>query len=881
MATEVGKGYVEVTPDFKNFGSDVGREMGAQQSAFSKFGAMAGAAFKVGAVAAIGGGALFVKSAIGAASDLNESLSKNQAVFRENAKGVEAWASGSAKAFGQSKQQALEAAGTYGNLFQAFGVGLKPATEMSTTLTGLASDLASFNNTSVDEAIEALRSGLSGETEPLKRYGVALSDVRIREEAVAQGLIKNTKDALSPAAKAQAIYALTLKDTALAQGDFARTSGGLANQQKILGAQFTDLKAKAGAVFLPIVVKIVSFLNNSAIPALEKVGKFAALAFDSIRDAFSGEGITSDGWVGVAERIGVAIRKVVDFVKDNWHFIPDLLGGAFTGLKAVWDAVAFPVFSAIVRALQAVVSFVRDQWPAVREVIGGVFRDVVNAGQAVVTFFVEIWPTIRDTAVGVFDTIVEAGQHLVDWARDIWPTAKQALVDGFNEVVGSGDNLVAWFQTRWQEIQTAVKVVADFFSNEVWQSMQSTWDKILEGAQGVVNWFKTNWKAIGDSFRDVVTIVTQVGKIIAVLLGVIVAGWILVWRLFGDDLIRYAKSAWDAISQIIAGAVTIIRGILSLLAAILTLDWAKMWEAVKQIVDGVWQIINGIIDLAISRIVLALGMMVEVVTTLFSLAWETAKTVVSAGIDAIIGFVTALPGRVVGAISSLAQLQAEVFRLAWEAAKTAMSTVVTTIISFVKEIPGRIVSALGNLLSLLVSAGGDVMTGLKNGIANGFFFVVGEIVKIPGKIVNALGSVGDLLYDAGKAVIGGLARGIASAVGGVLKSTVGGIASQIASWKGPLDYDRKVLVPNGIALMDGLRAGILKGLGPVQSTLSGFTANLSGGTVHHAIAASGNLGTVQPITIVNQGTFLGTEEAFGKLADRAIAQARRAGNRAA
>jgi hypothetical protein len=106
--------------------------------------------------------------------------------------------------------------------------------------------MASFNNTPIDQAITALRSGLSGETEPLKRYGVALQDVRLKTEALRLGLIKSTKEALTPGAKAQAAYELILKDTVLAQGDFARTSSGVANSLKILSASATNAQTIIG-----------------------------------------------------------------------------------------------------------------------------------------------------------------------------------------------------------------------------------------------------------------------------------------------------------------------------------------------------------------------------------------------------------------------------------------------------------------------------------------------------------------------------------------------------------------------------------------------------------------------------------------------------------
>lgn len=214
----------------------------------------------------VAGGALaiLVKQSVSAASDLQESMSKIDAVFGSSAKEIVAWSEDSASAMVMSQQQALEAAGTYGNLFSAFGLNKGDAADMSKTLVQLAADLASFNNTSVDEALTAIQSGISGETEPLKRYGAVLSDVRLKEEALALGIISSTKDALDPAVKAQAAYSLILKDTALAQGDVERTADGLANTQKRASAEFENAKAALGTDLLPVVTEITKAFANFA-----------------------------------------------------------------------------------------------------------------------------------------------------------------------------------------------------------------------------------------------------------------------------------------------------------------------------------------------------------------------------------------------------------------------------------------------------------------------------------------------------------------------------------------------------------------------------------------------------------------------------------------
>lgn len=219
-----------------------------------------------GASAAI---AVIGKPLVTAASNMQESISKVNAVFGSGAAEVERWADSTAKNLGISKRAALEAAGTYGNLFQAFGLTEQQAKGMSVRLVELAADMASFNNTSVDDAIRALSSGLSGEMEPMKKYGSVLSEVRLKQEALRLKLIQSTTGTLPPAIKAQAAYSLILKDTAIQQGDVARTSDGVAFQMKSLGAQFEDVQAKLGTALLPAFTNIVKYLNNNVIPTFE------------------------------------------------------------------------------------------------------------------------------------------------------------------------------------------------------------------------------------------------------------------------------------------------------------------------------------------------------------------------------------------------------------------------------------------------------------------------------------------------------------------------------------------------------------------------------------------------------------------------------------
>jgi hypothetical protein len=209
-----------------------------------------------------------IKTTVTAASDLNEQISKSNVVFNKNADEVEAWAGTLATSFGLAKVQALEAGSSFGSMFINTGQSTASAAEMSKVVVQLASDLASFNNTSVDESLTALRSGLSGEIEPLRRFQVFLTEASVAQRAMAD-TGKSSSKQLTQGEKILARYNLILEQTKLAQGDFARTSGGLANQQRILAAQTKNLEASLGEILIPTITTVVTYLNDGATAALK------------------------------------------------------------------------------------------------------------------------------------------------------------------------------------------------------------------------------------------------------------------------------------------------------------------------------------------------------------------------------------------------------------------------------------------------------------------------------------------------------------------------------------------------------------------------------------------------------------------------------------
>jgi len=324
----------------------------------------------------------FSKDSVMAASNMAESLSKVRVVFEDGAAAVEKWAASAATNMGISNQAALEAAGTYGNLFQAFGLGQGESQKMSMSLVQLAGDMASFNNTSIDDAILALRSGLSGETEPLKRFGVALSDARLKAEAAAMGLGTFT-GTLPPAIKSQAAYSLIMKDTTLAQGDYARTADGTANTMKTMQAQFADAKVALGEALMPAFRGLLGVLKL-IIPMLKALGNFFKNNQDEIKAFAIAVGIGSVAWgiYTVAVKRAEIAQKLLNLAQkmNPIGLIVIAVGLLAAGLVKLWKNsetfrnVVLSVAKAAIKAFASVIPMVGQVFEAIMKIVTGPMR---------------------------------------------------------------------------------------------------------------------------------------------------------------------------------------------------------------------------------------------------------------------------------------------------------------------------------------------------------------------------------------------------------------------------------------------------------------------------------------------------------------------------
>lgn len=211
----------------------------------------------------------FVGHAIQEASNLNETINKSSVVFGQSAGDIKAWGEQAATSMGLSENAAIGAASTIGNLLLSTGTAPEKIAPMSKSIVQLASDLASFNNISTDDALAKLQSGLVGQERPLRELGVAISAASVDAEALALGF-KKINGQFTEGEKVQARYSLIFKQTTTAQGDFARTSDQLANSQRIVSAEWDDAVAHLGQALIPAVTSLAHITATELIPALVK-----------------------------------------------------------------------------------------------------------------------------------------------------------------------------------------------------------------------------------------------------------------------------------------------------------------------------------------------------------------------------------------------------------------------------------------------------------------------------------------------------------------------------------------------------------------------------------------------------------------------------------
>ena len=299
----------------------------------------------VPAAAALAGIASLAGNAVKQASDLGEAQNKANVIFQDAAKDITNFADTASTKLGQSKTDAINAATTFGAFGKSAGLAGEDLSKFAIQFTTLASDMASFNNTSPEEAVVAIGAAMRGESEPIRKYNVLLNDAAIKAEAMSLGIIKTTKEALTPQQKVLAVQSAILKQTSDQQGDFSKTSENLANSQRILKAELEDVSAQFGNALLPAIEGVLPHLKTFAKIAKDNPDDVKNLAIGITAMASAtlllNFAMKTNPFVAMAGGIvaaNIAMEKLLDFTNK--------LGGVFGFLGKIAGGLALPGFAA-------------------------------------------------------------------------------------------------------------------------------------------------------------------------------------------------------------------------------------------------------------------------------------------------------------------------------------------------------------------------------------------------------------------------------------------------------------------------------------------------------------------------------------------------------
>lgn len=293
-----------IEKESKKWDASVDESTGNMESSFSAF--LKGVA-KGFVAAGIGKMLLDIgKDAIQAASDLQEVQNVVNVTFGDSAGRIESWAKSAGKQYGLTETAAKRYTSTIGAMLKSQGMADDEIVQTSTDLAGLAADMASFYNLDFETAFQKIRSGISGETEPLKQLGINMSVANLEAFAMEKGITK-AFSAMSQGEQTALRYKYIMQATADAQGDFARTADGFANASRRVETAMDTIKTKGGGLLMEVVEPLVSGLAD-----------FLNMVTD--------EGMTTalDDMASIDERTGQKVSNIQKTAEDAGYLTDEL-----------------------------------------------------------------------------------------------------------------------------------------------------------------------------------------------------------------------------------------------------------------------------------------------------------------------------------------------------------------------------------------------------------------------------------------------------------------------------------------------------------------------------------------------------------------------------
>lgn len=663
--------------------------------------------------------------------------------------------------------------------------------------------------------------------------------------------------------------AIALNNAFLASGaSVADTSRGLQQYTQMLSTGKVDLMSYRTLMeTMPIALRKVAnsfgFTGKSAEQDLYKALQSGQITVDQLNDRFIKLNGGVNGFAQLAKKnsegIGTSFANLKNAVVKN---LANMLSAIDNGFKQagfgsiaqVLDNMkgsinsAFQIIGPVVtNATVVILNFVKVVGGALKSAFSNdIFRTIVVGilgfvGAVMAAHkVISIFTTLRSAIVGL-SVIAKAGNLAMAFSEAMSTLAKTSKVAGgamkaFSAVASLGP---------WGIIAVAIVAVVAaltyFFTQTktgktLWQGF-TTW---LSGAwQSLVGVATAVWNAIGNAINAVVNFIKPYWQgLVTFFTGIwtsIVAGVAPIWQglvnVF-NSIISAIVAVWQALAPII---VPIVAGVVAIIGATLitiVTVFQTVWNMLVPIVQVVWQLISAIVTTAISVLGTVIQTGLAVIVAIWNVVWNTFSIVVSTVWNVISTIISTTLNVIAGIIQAItAAIQGD-----WSGAWNAIQNVVSTVLNAISSIVSSVLSGVAGIFSGVMNGLKSVVSAVWNGIKSLF-----------SEGVNFIKSVVHIdLGAAGRAIMNSLWNGMKS-IWNSIKNWVSGIADWIKEHKGPISYDRKLLIPAGQAIMNGLNNGLINGFSEVQSNVSDMANQIQQAITNPGFdigTSIGNLGSI-------------------------------------
>ena len=694
--------------------------------------------------------------------------------FGQGASKINAWAKTTASAFGISELSAKQYSGTMGAMLKSMGLTTAASLNMSQKITELAGDLASFYNLDVDDAFTKIRSGISGETEPLKQLGINMSVANLEAYAMSKG-ITTAYQKMSQADQALLRYNYLLSVTADAQGDFSRTSDSWANQVKVLSLNFDSLKSNIGQLLITALTPLLKQLNTLIEYANRAASAIASLFSGSVATATAGAGSAMSGLSGSAVdaandimSTGTAAEKAAKKVKNAFAAYDEIntlsktdtdsdnsdTGSASSGNAGAASGYSSALSDSLDSASAKLSSFFdplvaawNSKGKPLVDSIHSAFQKIKDFCGAIKLSFAEIWN--NGTAQQTLELILSIVTRIFDTVGNVagaftnaWKNAStgdkiiQNIADVINNVLYIVDDVGKAISDWWQSEKGA-----SFAS-----AITECFEKVTNAAKRISGALREIWDNGGrDLFNNIRNIVGNIVEIAAIVIGYIADIYADLVEWFAPDAEIKLQSVNDKLSSFND-----------------FLDWLKTDG--KPILEGAAYTIG-----LVTAAVIAHEVAVKAISAAQK-AYAAVQTVVNAVMNAnpaalVVAGIAAIIAVIIVCIKHWDEIKA--------AAKTAWDGIKATWEKVSNWFKTSVVDPIANFFRNLWAS----ITNIFNGVKTFFQKVFGQAWQAIKNVFSGVGSFFGGIWNTIKSKFTSIGTSIGNAIGGAFKKVVNSIIS--------------------------------------------------------------------------------------------------------